>query len=120
MMDLHERIELLVKKADEVGANHWQASGFTHSAPPIHRADFISKKWCRVVTLDDYNGVRKDSSVYCFVCLQDGHTKTLGVLKSGDIHKAAGFTAPAKHARGNVFNDDFVKCLTQYGIVYLK
>lgn len=119
-MELRERIDLLVKAADEKAAKHWQDSGYTHSLPPIHQANFISDKWCRVVTLDDRNGKYESSSVYCFVCLQDGFTRTLGVLKAGDIHKAAGYKAPAKHARGNVFNDDFAKCLTEYGIVYLK
>ena len=119
-MDLKERIALLVTKADEISATYWQRMGYTHSAPPIHRADFISEKWCRVVTLDEQNGVRKVTSVYCFVCLQDGQTRTLGVLYAGGIHKAASFKAPAKHARGNVFNDDFAKCLHEYGVVYLK
>ncbi|MFY4731172.1 hypothetical protein [Nitrospira sp. BLG_2] len=117
---LQERIALLVEKADEVTAKHWEASGYTFAPPPKHRADFISDKWCRVVTMEERNGKMEDSSVYCFVCLQDGHTKALGNLKAGDIHKAAGYKAPAKHARGNVFNDSFANCLTSHGIVYLR
>jgi len=113
---MKERIELLVETADKVAAVHWLRSGYMHSAPPTHRADYISPKWCRIVTVE--NG--KDSSVYAFVCLQDGATKALGKLKAGDIHKAASFKVAAKHARGNVFADDFAKCLTEYGIVYLK
>jgi hypothetical protein len=41
-------------------------------------------------------------------------------LKAGDIHKSAGFKAPAKTARGSVFAEDFNNCLTAYGIAYLK
>ena len=67
-----------------------------------------------------FSGVVGFSSVYAFIALQDGHTKTLGTLKAGDIHKPAGFKAPAKHARGNVFEADFRKALTANGIVYLK
>jgi hypothetical protein len=117
---MKDRIAAMVKKADEVTAAYWNGNGFTHSLPPTHRADFISDKWARVVVLEDRNGKREVSSVYCFICLQDGFTKSLGALKAGDIHKAAGFKAPAKHARGSVFADDFGKCLTAHGIVYLK
>lgn len=118
--DLHDRINLFVQKADEVVAQYWKRMGYTHSNPPKHRADFISDKWCRVVTLDERNGKYVDSSVHSFVCLKDGFTKALGTLKRGDIHKAAGFKAPAKHARGSVLNDDMEKALTPFGVVYLK
>ncbi len=117
---LQERISLLVEKADEVTAKYWEASGYTHASPPKHRADYISDKWCRLVTMEERNGKMEDTSVYAWVCLQDGFTKALGNLKAGDIHKAASFKAPAKHARGNVFNELFPNCLTPWGIIYLK
>lgn len=121
ILDLRERINLLVQKADEVTAQYWEASKFTHANPPTHRADYLSDKWCRIVTVENWpNQAPRDSSVYGFVCLQDGFTKALGYLKAGDIHKAAGWKAPAKHARGNVLKDDFHKALTAHGIVYLK
>lgn len=117
---LAPRITLFVQKCDEVTAKHWQAQGYTHSPPPKHRADFISDKWCRVVTVEDRNGQPTDSSVFAFICLQDGETKALGKLRTGDIHKAASFKAAAKHARGNVLNDLFANCITPFGIIYLK
>jgi len=119
--DLNAKIEEFVKAADEVSAAHWARQGFTFAKSPLHRADYISSKWVRVVTLDvPHEGEPEVSSVYAFIALQDGHTKTLGTLKAGDIHKPAGFKAPAKHARGNVFNDDFRKTIMPNGIVYLK
>lgn len=117
-MTLTDRIDAFVKHADAVVAKYFADHNYTQSVP-IHRADYISDKWCRVVTLELRNGKYEVSSVYAFVCLADGFTKTLGVLKAGDIHKAAGFKAPAKHARGNVFADDFGGCATPHGIVYL-
>jgi len=121
MSDLKERIAEFVKVADQVAAEYWEQMKYTFAKPPQHRADFISDKWVRVVTLDvPHEGEPKVQSVYAFIALQDGHTKTLGTLKAGDIHKPAGFKAPAKHARGNVFADDFRKALTPNGIVYLK
>ncbi len=120
-LDLRERINLLVQKADEATARYWQQMAYTHAAPPTHRADYISDKWCRIVTVEHWpDQAPRDSSVYGFVCLQDGFTKSLGTLKAGDIHKAAGWKAPAKVARGNVFNDHFDKAITPWGIVYLK
>jgi len=118
--DLNTAIANFVKAADEVTAEHWTAQGYTFSAPPIHRADFLSDKWVRVVVLEDRNGERKVSSVYAFIALVENTTKALGTVKPGDIHKAATFKAPAKHARGNVFAPNFRECLTPHGIVYLR
>ena len=117
---LNERIAEVVKAADEITAKEYADRGYTFAAPPTHRADYISDKWVRIVTLEDRNGKREVSSVYAFICLQDGQTKALGNLKQGDIHKPATFKAPAKHARASVFDEDFRKALTPYGIVYLK
>jgi hypothetical protein len=122
MDELKQAIDKMCAKADEISAKHYTDNKYTFEKPPTHRPDYISNKWCRVVTVRNYNDGGSDNggSVYCWVCLQDGYTKNLGTLKAGDIHKAAGWKAPAKHARGNVFTTDFSKCLTQYGIVYLK
>lgn len=118
---LTERIVEFVKAADEVVAAHWVEQGFTFSPPPTHRADYLSDKWVKVVTVEhQHDGTQRASSVYAFIALQDGETKALGTIRQGNIHKSASFKAPAKHARGNVFADDFRKCLTPYGIVYLK
>lgn len=53
--------------------------------------------------------IENGGSVYCFI---DKVT--------GDIYKPAGWNAPAKHARGNILRDDFMNCVTKYGIVYLR
>lgn len=117
---MKERIDAFVKCADEVTADYWKRMNYTHTVPPTHRADYISDKWVRVVVVEERNGQQVDSSVYAFICLQDYSTKALGILKAGDIHKAATFKVAAKHARGSVFQEDFCKCLTPHGIVYLK
>jgi hypothetical protein len=116
MNTLNDRINDFVKHADHVTAVYWTDQHFTHAPSPTHQADFISTKWARIVTVE--NG--HPSSVYAFIALQDNETKALGKVKAGDIHKAATFKAPAKHARGNVFDPNFNNCLTPHGIVYLK
>lgn len=49
--------------------------------------------------------------VHCFI---DAET--------GDIYKAASWNAPAKHARGNIFDDGFGigTAVNEYGAAYLK
>ena len=56
--------------------------------------------------------VRKEPhtrSVHCFISKE-----------TGDIFKAAGWAAPAPHARGNIYNEDMMKGVTVYGAEYLR
>lgn len=117
---LRTRIEAFVVKANEISAEYFKTMNYTFSKPPIHRADYLSDKWAKIVTLDEVDGTWKDRSVYAFICLKDNTTKALGTVRTGDIHKAATYNSPAKTARGNVFSEDFGKCLTPHGIVYLR
>ena len=112
---MNAAIEQFVKVADQKTADYYNRSQYKMPVPK-HQANIISEKWCRVVVVEQ----GKTTSVYGFICLQDGFTKTLGALKRGDIHKAASFKAPAKTARGNIFDPNFPNCLTWAGIVYLK
>ena len=54
--------------------------------------------------------VIRDGSVWGFVAKEDGVHKGLR-LKAGDVLKAAGWSAPAKHTRGNIFdkNQDYFR-----------
>jgi hypothetical protein len=49
--------------------------------------------------------VIRGTSVWGFVAKEDGVHKGLP-MKSGDVLKAAGWSAPAKHTRGNIFDDN--------------
>lgn len=113
--ELNARIQEVVKAADEIAANYFKQQNYSFD-PPTHRADYISDKWVRIVTIE--RGQAR--SVYAFIALCDNTTKALGQVKTGDIHKPASFKAPAKIARANVFNDDFRKALTPHGIVCLR
>lgn len=118
---LNVRIEELVKAADAVTAKHWLVQGYTFAPHAIHVAEASSDKWVKILTHDrGPDGSVTGKSVYAFVAAKDFENKTLGKIKTGDIHKPASWSAPAKHARGNVFADDFAKCLTAHGIVYLR
>ena len=46
----------------------------------------------------------RDNSVWGFVAKSDGMHKGVP-MKMGDVLKAAGWSAPAKHTRGNIFDN---------------
>jgi hypothetical protein len=116
MATLEERIQVLVEVANEKVRQHFDQMGYKNLQPHTHQAEYLSSKWCRINRLEH----GQTTSVYCFVALQDNTTKALGHVVAGDIHKAATYKAPAKHARGNVFDEDFAKHLTPYGAEYLR
>jgi len=62
--------------------------------------------------------VVNDNSVWGFVAKVDGVHKGLPMLK-GDILKAAGWSAPAKHSRGSIFDAEMHKSFSWTGPNYL-
>ena len=70
-------------------------------------------KWCNGRNMEEdklsvkpgrkFIKIIRDNSVWGFVAKEDGVHKGLP-MKSGDVLKAAGWSAPAKHTRGNIFN----------------
>jgi hypothetical protein len=54
--------------------------------------------------------VEKDGGVFAFID-----------KNNGDVLKPASWSAPAKHARGNIFAPDGgINCVGKYGIAYLR
>ena len=65
------------------------------------------KRYLRVVRSDSLTAGR---SVHCFVD-----------LTNGDVLKAASWKAPAKHARGNIFDEhNGLGSMGEYGPAYLR
>ena len=65
----------------------------------------VGRKYVKVIRNEEQGG-----SVWAFID-----------MVSGDIYKPASWRAPAKHVRGNIFNEDGGKtCVTCHGINYLK
>lgn len=50
-------------------------------------------------------GEGRATSVFCFVAAEDSLTKGLGDVKQGDVMRPATYKKPAKHARGNIFDE---------------
>ena len=76
--------------------------GFTFDAPTVS-IDKGGRKYIRIVRND-----LSQRSVHCFV-----------EVATGNILKAAGWTAPAKHARGNIFNENMLQGVGPYGANYM-
>lgn len=77
----------------------------------LFTATYLSDKWCRITRSD---------SAYAFIALDNFETKGLGNVTRGSIHKPASFKAPAKYARGSVFEqDNGINCCGEYGVSYL-
>ena len=62
--------------------------------------------------------VIEGNRVWGFVANVDGIHKGVPMLK-GDILKAAGWSAPAKHSRGSIFDKEFHKSFSWTGPNYL-
>tara|TARA_Y100000593_G_scaffold63281_1_gene116979 strand:- start:1087 stop:1467 length:381 start_codon:yes stop_codon:yes gene_type:complete len=62
--------------------------------------------------------VVEDNRVWGFVAKVDGVHKGLPMLK-GDILKAAGWSQPAKHSRGSIFDSEMHKSFSWTGPNYL-
>jgi hypothetical protein len=59
--------------------------------------------------------------VYAFVAKKSFSTKTFGAVNVGEIYKPATYKAPAKHARGSVFDSsNGMSRMTAYGPEYLR
>ena len=75
----------------------------------IHKIGFRARKGGRYVKIiQTRDGV--DSSAFAFV-----------EIETGNVLKAASWSAPAKHARGNIYNEDNgLGCVNPHGIAYLR
>jgi hypothetical protein len=113
---MKERIDDVISYVNSMILKDFAEKGYTFD-PELVTADYISDKWCKLVRTKE-NGTK--ASVYGFVALADFSTKELGQVKTGDIHRAAGWKKPAKHKRGSVLDDTYKICCNLYGIAYMK
>ena len=61
------------------------------------------------------------SSAFCFVVKEDCETKNLGKMKKGDLMCPSTWSAPAKHARGQLFDKTtWDSTFTDYGMRMLR
>lgn len=104
MADLQEHVDKLHREQ------------FPTSEDPDRLEFKAGKKWIKIIARRKTTGGRR---VYGFVCNMDCHTKALGEVKKGDIHMAAGWSAPAKHKRGSIFDQNRLDCCGWSAVKYL-
>lgn len=103
--NFHEALDRFVAQCKVVTDAHFVTLGYGNS-PPAFSVDY-GPRYARIVRHD---GDGQGRSVHCFVD-----------VTNGDVLKAAGWKAPAKHARGNIFAEDGgFGALTPYGVNYLR
>ncbi len=104
MLSFQNALAAFLSHAHNVCQANIDSQGFKWACPTFEVT--TGKKYAKVWNVD-HNGHR---SIHCFV-----------TLENGDILKAATYKAPAKHARGNIFDDDNgLQALTPHGVRYLR
>ena len=81
----------------QVTLDHFARSGFTFAVPGVRvLPPRGNAKYAKVVATETYpEQEARDQGVHSFVS-----------LTTGEIFKPASWKAPAKHARGNIFDED--------------
>lgn len=92
-----------VKHADQLIADYWAKNSYKH---PRHTLELMfNTKYARIAAVGD-----------------DGHRSAWGFIdmSNGDVLMSAGWKAPAKHARGNIFTHTPAQCCSWTGPNYLR
>lgn len=101
-----KRLEVWLEGAQEIINTDYAKNFPTLTAPALEMSD--GRRYIRVDRIDG-NG-RGSRSIHVFID-----------KKTGDILKAASYKAPAKHARGNLFDASWgLQEMTPYGASYLR
>ena len=107
MAQFKKEIEEFAGRVQNLIGEHFTARGFRHQPPTISVK--FGRKYAKLIRVEGGEHTRGSQSVYGFVSVD-----------TGDIFKAANWSAPAKHARGSIFNDDGgMSACTPYGMIYL-
>jgi hypothetical protein len=114
MTDLNNAINNLITHLTNVRAE--SNKNYRHTTPEddIVEADG-GRKFLRLVYK---SGAGR--SVWGFVALTNGNTKTMGEYFEGDVFMSATWKAPAKGRRGNVFDPNSWGGFGPYGPQYLR
>ena len=94
-------IAFAARLTEEVKSDPFWTEGVPNLATPVYTVDPRGKKYARIV--------KDGESVWGFV-----------EIATGDIFKAAGWKAPAKHARGNIETATYGKEYVWTGPAYLR
>ena len=79
----------------------------------------FGRTYAKITKVTEENDFRASRTVHSFIALKDVSNKEI-TCKAGDILKAAGWDAPAPHARGSILNQNILDGVNEYGADYLR
>ena len=115
------RLEQYIAHCQHEIDKHYEQQNYTFGRVKI-KIGHRSKKWVKVVKQDvDMEGNERGGlSVHSFVAVCDFSTKGLGQITKGNVHKAASWKAPAKHARASIYEiETLERSVSGHGPAYL-
>ena len=107
--DTKADVNAFAERVQGIVNTYWSRNGYdAHGRTPDAVSVMFGRKYARLVLSSTNGGTSR--SVHCFVD-----------MTNGDVLKSASWKAPAKHARGNIYNSDQgMGCVNQYGAAYLR
>jgi hypothetical protein len=104
-------LEAFRAASEEVLLAHFARMEFTFAVPFVETASRRGPKYVKLFRGETHTGNEpRIGSIHAFVNIE-----------TGDIYKPASTKAPAKHARGNIYENAGRACLTEAGFVaYLR
>lgn len=97
--DFEKSVDDFVKRLEELVNEHY-AANFPNLKVPTCRID-RGPTYFRIVLVENPDTER----VWGFIATKNMQTKHL-LFQQGDIARPASWSRPAKHARGNIFDED--------------
>lgn len=119
--DFQARLDAWIAGAQKLIDDEWAERGYTHAMSPVLRLA-VGSRFVKVTRLDRSTAgvVSERGSVHAFIDITGGNIDGVN-HQSGDVLKPATYRAPAKHARGNLFDDKGgLGWMSSYGPAYLR
>lgn len=98
-------VEEITKRGAETKFEQWLVKANENCLKDFLNNGFPENMWTPLSYSKGRNYAKiydKDGSVWGFVAMKDINNKNMS-FKEGDLLKAASYSSPAKHARGNIF-----------------
>jgi len=103
-------LDAWIVQCQEIMRKYWEKQQYTHVPIPIIVRGNMGSRYCVIWVNDEKKDQERHSRIYAFV-----------EIATGDVFKPATWRAPAKHARGNIYEPETTaNYMTAHGPVYLK
>ena len=115
---LEDSINKFAEYVDGIKNKNFKDNNYKYAVPGVTVT--IGKSYAKLINTELYDDKDlRTRAAYCFIALKDINTKSITAVK-GDILKPASWSAPAKWARGNIFDESTFTCANPSSIEYRK